>query len=386
MKSSSEAKQRSAAAKASALAEFKQRFPRANMSKFITQVEFDVKRKATARVLFPDGGGSWENALIEDSKYWSQPLKEALGVQQDGGFPYQLSPLQQNKPQPVPAIDFSDATGSSVADIFNKQMNIYVTPTDYFTTKFREIFKPPKTTITTSKYARTWMKGPNVGFWQQQLNFAVWCATTGCGVSREMLFPNTDLNLSEQVRTFYQFHVYYTTRKILFEMGGIQSKNALPDDPEFNEINNPYDVADVSVRSLVLPQVQTSATHGARTGVLAQFTFGLLAPRLLITTIQTRILLCSRMSELQTETIQTTKQTASISYEMIRVQTNSSSTLCQTIPAASPKPDWAGSTAPSRPSVIASWAPKPTREAVFWATSARRKPRKPTSLPLSRTP
>ena len=88
MKSSPEAKQRSAAAKTSALAEFKKRFPRANMSKFITQVEFDENRKATARVLFPDGGGSWENALIEDSKYWSQPLKEALGVQQDGGFPF----------------------------------------------------------------------------------------------------------------------------------------------------------------------------------------------------------------------------------------------------------------------------------------------------------
>ena len=87
------------------------------------------------------------------------------------------------------------------------------------------------------------MKGPNMGFWQQQLNFAVWCATTGCGVSRDMLFPNTDLNLSEQVRTFYQFHVYYTTRKILFEIGGIQTKNALPDDPAFSEINNPYDVA-----------------------------------------------------------------------------------------------------------------------------------------------
>ena len=58
-----------------------------------------------------------------------------------------------------------------------------------------------------------------------------------------MLFSNTGLNLSEQVRTFYLFHVYYTTRKILLEMGGIQSKNALPDDPAFSEIHNPYDVA-----------------------------------------------------------------------------------------------------------------------------------------------
>ena len=240
--SSSEAKERAAAAKFIAGSNFKKRFPHADMSRFQIQVEFDANRKALGRVLFPDGDGSWENPLIEDQKYWSEPLKDALGVQEDGGFPYQLYPLIQNKPLPVPAIDFSNTTGASVADLFNKEIKIYVTPTDYFTTKFRKIFKPPKTTITTSKYARPWMKGPNMGFWQQQLNFAVWCATTGCGVSREMLFPS-GLNLSEQLCTFYQFHVYYTTRKILYEMGGIQSKNALPDDSVFSEINNPYDVA-----------------------------------------------------------------------------------------------------------------------------------------------
>ena len=241
--SSPEAKQRSAAAKAQALSEFKKRFPRANMSKFITQVEFDSNRKATARVLFPDGGGSWENALIEDSKYWSQPLKDALGMQQDGGFPSQLSLLQQDKPQPVPAVDFADSITQSVSDIFNKEVNIYVTPTDYFTTKFRQIFTKTQIKFTTAKYARKWLAKPDMSFWPQQLNFALWCATTGCGVSREMLFSNSSLKLSDQIRTFYQFHVYYTTRKILYEMGGIQSKNALPDDPSFNQQENPYDIA-----------------------------------------------------------------------------------------------------------------------------------------------
>ena len=242
MNSSPEAKQRSAAAKAPALSEFKKRFPRADMSKFIVQDEFDANRKVTARVLFPDGGGSWENALIEDSKYWSQPLKDALGVQQDSGFPYQLSLLQQNQPLPVPAIEFSASITQSVADIFNKEVNIYVTPTDYFTTKFRQIFTKTQIKFTTAKYARKWLAKPDMSFWPQQLNFALWCATTGCGVSREMLFPST-LNLSDQIRTFYKFHVYYTTRKILYEMGGIQSKNALPDDPAFNQQENPYDVA-----------------------------------------------------------------------------------------------------------------------------------------------
>ena len=200
-------------------------------------------------MLFPDGNGSWENPLLEDSKYWSQPLKEALGTQQDGGFPYQLSlrTTQSRAPQPVPAVAFSDNITQSIADLFGKQVKIYVTPTDYFTTKFRQILTKTQIKFTTAKYARKWLAKPDMSFWPQQLNFALWCATTGCGVSREMLFSNStsnfSLQLSEQIRTFYQFHVYYTTRKILFEMGGIQSKNALPDDPAFNQQENPYDVA-----------------------------------------------------------------------------------------------------------------------------------------------
>ena len=97
MNSSPEAKQRSDAAKSQAFSEFKKRFPRADLSKFIARVEFDLNRKATGRVLFPDGDGSWENPLTEDRKYWSQPLKDALGLYQDGGFPAQSSLLTETK-------------------------------------------------------------------------------------------------------------------------------------------------------------------------------------------------------------------------------------------------------------------------------------------------
>ena len=243
MTTSPEAKQRSDAAKAKALSDFKKRFPHAQMSRFQVQVEIDANRKASGEVLFPNGNGSWE--LIGDPKHWSPALRAALSAQQDGGFPYQLSllPTQSQAPQPVPAIAFSDNTGQSIADLFNKQLKIYVTPTDYFTTKFRQIFTKTQIKFTQAKYARKWLGKPDMSFWPQQLNFALWCATTGCGVSREMFFSNSSLQLSDQVRTFYQFHVYYTTRKILYEMGGIQSKNALPDDPAFNQKDNPYDIA-----------------------------------------------------------------------------------------------------------------------------------------------
>ena len=234
---SSEAKQRGAAAKALARSDFQKRFPHANMSRFQVQVEFDANRKVLGRVLFPDGDGSWENPLIEDQ---------------------------------VPAVAFSDSITQSIADIFDKEVKIYVTPTDYFTTTFRQIFTKTQIKFTAAKYARKWLAKPDMSFWPQQLNFALWWATTGCGVLRELLFPsNSSLTLSEQVRTFYQFHVYYTTRKILYELGGIQSKNALPDDPAFNQQDNPYDVArtSVSVRTLVLTPVRTSASPMGKTTV-----------------------------------------------------------------------------------------------------------------------
>ena len=73
---SSEAKQRAAAAKAHAISEFKKRFPRANISRFQVQVDFDTNRKATGTVLFPESDGSLTDPLIQDGKYWSQAMKD----------------------------------------------------------------------------------------------------------------------------------------------------------------------------------------------------------------------------------------------------------------------------------------------------------------------
>ena len=247
MNLSPEVKQRSDAAKAHAFSEFKKRFPRADISKFQARVDFDSNRKATGRVLFPDGDGSWENPMIEDRKSWSKPLKDALGIHQDGGFSMPLTPLKRTKQtqMPIPAVDFSEEIDKSMylGDILNKELKIYVTPTEFFTTKFRKIFKNTQITFTTAKYGRKWVKGPNLSFWPQQLNFALWCATTGCGISRDILFPTGYLNLSPQVRSFYLFHVYFTVRRILYEIGGIESVSALPDDPTFKQRDNKYTIA-----------------------------------------------------------------------------------------------------------------------------------------------
>ena len=83
-----------------------------------------------------------------------------------------------------------------------------------------------------------------MSYWSQQLNFAVWCATTGRGISRDIFDKNhSTLGLPPQVYSFYQFHVYFTVRQILYQLRGIQSISALPGDPTFSQTNNKYDVA-----------------------------------------------------------------------------------------------------------------------------------------------
>jgi len=65
-------------------------------------------------------------------------------------------------------------------------MKIYVTPDEYFMTKFREIFQKTKLRHTSAAESKQWLGGPKIKYWPQQLDFAVFCATQGCGVSREI--------------------------------------------------------------------------------------------------------------------------------------------------------------------------------------------------------
>ena len=66
--------------------------------------------------------------------------------------------------------------------------------------------------------------------WQSQLNFAVFCASSACGVSVE------HLNTKEpMIRSMYQFHVYCHMRRILKIL-----EIPLPYENSFNQYNNPY--------------------------------------------------------------------------------------------------------------------------------------------------
>ena len=66
--------------------------------------------------------------------------------------------------------------------------------------------------------------------WQTQLNFAVFCASSACGISVE------HLNAKEpMIRSIYRFHVYYHIRRILKIL-----EIPLPYENSFNQYNNSY--------------------------------------------------------------------------------------------------------------------------------------------------
>ena len=66
--------------------------------------------------------------------------------------------------------------------------------------------------------------------WQLQLNFAVFCVSSACGVSVE------HLNAKEpMIRSIYRFHVYYHIRRILKIL-----EIPLSYENSFNQYNNPY--------------------------------------------------------------------------------------------------------------------------------------------------
>jgi len=167
-------------------------------------------------------------------------MKTALGLDDVNGFPYQLSPLKTKNPLPIPAVNLTEAA-PSIKKIFAGLVKIYVMPDSFFLVKFREMFEQTRLEHNSATESKVWSGGPNMKYWPQQLDFAVFCATQGCGISREIF--DSSVTLPEQIRAFYKFHVYFTVRRILFQMGGIQSVSALPGNPTFNPSGNNYGLA-----------------------------------------------------------------------------------------------------------------------------------------------
>ena len=229
---------------------FKARYPKANFADFKTEDFF-----GKPNIFFHNKAGDGTAVFDDDGKdfspsiYFSKEMKRQLGLAP--GFPLELT----HNPNPkleIPAVPFNSEASGTLKDALVQQ-EIYVTPSEKFKIKFRDIFTDTVITHRSSHESRRWLAGPNFEYWPQQLNFAFFAATTGCGVSRRILFEDkmrdgkndltdSELKLPPQVRSFFWFHVYFTVRRILFELGGPQNSLPLPGDTAFSQTENKYDI------------------------------------------------------------------------------------------------------------------------------------------------
>ena len=234
----------------------KARYPKANFADFKTgdffgkpNIFFQEGDEGTT--VFDDDGKDFRSSI-----YFSKEMKRQLGLAP--GFPLELT----HNPNPkleIPAVPFnsetlnSEAGGTGALKDNLVQQEIYVAPSEKFKINFRDIFTDTVITHRSSHESRRWLAGPNFEYWPQTLNFAFYCATTGCGVGRRILFEDkmrdgkndltdSELKIPPQVRSFFWFHVYFTVRRILFELGGVQNSLPLPGDTAFSQTENKYDI------------------------------------------------------------------------------------------------------------------------------------------------
>ena len=79
-----------------------------------------------------------------------------------------------------------------------------------------------------------WNKAP-MRLWQTQLNFAVFCASSACGVS----LAHESYTKHPMIESVYRFHVYYHVRQVLKRL-----QVPLPHETGFNAADNPYTESD----------------------------------------------------------------------------------------------------------------------------------------------
>ena len=198
-------------------ARFRARYPHSSLKGFHLD-DTDGKRN----IYFGDHWAWGETA--HDTDAFSTDEVGALG--RVSSFPMEL--VMSNKRYPIPGIGF-DKDVNGIADLL-VNLDIFVTPSDSFVAKMRNIFKASMVRFTSGAQSNAWLNAPNYKYWPQQLNFAVWCATCGCGISLVELEKWPKI-----VQGFLKFHVYFTVRRVLYELGV-----PLPDESAFNQTNNVY--------------------------------------------------------------------------------------------------------------------------------------------------
>ena len=137
---------------------------------------------------------------------------------------------------PTNSIVYTEDEGKWLRNALAKSPSIYVSSSDSFiSSAYRDIFQGYIIHMDSDEDAKRWTNdiynedNSSMNFYQNQLNFAIWCASTGCGIStRDHLMGGDGLTQS-----LFRFSVYYQASKILKQL-----KVPLPNDKAFHANNN----------------------------------------------------------------------------------------------------------------------------------------------------
>ena len=97
-------------------------------------------------------------------------------------------------------------------DLYKQTIVVSAGIHDTFPVRFPNIFVdyPLGQMRVGDKLWTNWNKAP-MQLWKTQLNFAVFCASSACGVSSAHL----NYKANPMIRSFYRFHIYYHMRQVL---------------------------------------------------------------------------------------------------------------------------------------------------------------------------
>ena len=117
-------------------------------------------------------------------------------------------------------------------DLYKQTIVMSAMENDTFPARFLNIFVdyPLGQMCVGDKLWKNWNKAP-MRLWQTQLNFAMWCTSSACGVS----LAHLNYTKHPMIRSVYCFHVYYHMRRILKRL-----QNPLPHETGFNVADDPY--------------------------------------------------------------------------------------------------------------------------------------------------
>jgi len=162
-----EAKKIAASAQEKAWKDLQQQYPRADRSKFQIYATFSKNHTATGEVFFKSDSGVLSSVFGSDKRYWSQDMKDALGLGNVRGFPFQLAEVKVKPMFALPPINFTEPPPPQMKKLFTGDFKIYATPDKYFVGQFPEIFKQTRLKHTSESETKTWAAGPNMKYWPQ---------------------------------------------------------------------------------------------------------------------------------------------------------------------------------------------------------------------------